>query len=189
MLLAAGLALTGCSKTTPGNAATVSPSTSGSPASDPVVPQVTDPLDVSKFEQDPCKLLTADQARELANLVTTTVTSGAAGPICGWRDGDRNEIAFGFVHANGLADSYRNHQPDDPGYFVPVPSVAGYPGVFASISDGRADGVCTLAVGVRNDAVVTVTSLMNASSPYRKDPCPLVQKAAEAAIATIKGAK
>ncbi|WP_176968886.1 DUF3558 domain-containing protein [Amycolatopsis xylanica] len=189
MLLAVGLVLSGCSKTTPGNAATVPPSSPGTSASDPAVPQVSDPLEVSKFEQDPCKALTADQARELASLATTNVTSGTAGPICGWRDGDRNEIAFGFVHANGLADSYRNHQPDDPGYFVPVPSVAGYPGVFASISDGRPDGVCTLAVGVRNDVVMTVTSLMNSSSPYRKDPCPLVQRAAEAAIATIKGAK
>jgi hypothetical protein len=70
---------------------------------------------------------------------------------------------------------------------MPVPNVAGYPAVFGSIADGRPKGICTMVVGVRNDEVMTVTSLFSTSSPYRGDPCPVVQKAAEAAIATLKG--
>ncbi|MFD8494955.1 DUF3558 domain-containing protein [Amycolatopsis sp. NPDC059657] len=183
---AAGLTLAGCSHTTPGNA-TTAPSTSGSSSNGPVVPQVTNPLDTTKFEQNPCDVLTKDQARELANLTTTRLDAKApGGAICGWQDENHNDVNFSLNRTGGLETLYRNHRSDDPGYFEPVPSVAGYPAVFASISDGRAGGTCTLSVGVSKDVAMVVSSTFFASSPNRSDPCPLVQKAAEMAIATLK---
>ncbi|MFD8494964.1 DUF3558 domain-containing protein [Amycolatopsis sp. NPDC059657] len=182
-----GLLLAGCSKSTSGNATPTSATSGPSSSSGPPVPQVTNPLDTTKFEQNPCNLLSPDQARALANLVTTRLDSKApGGPICGWQDEHHNDVNFSFTRGGGLSDVYRNHRPDDPGYFEPVPSIAGYPAVYGSIADSRADGTCTLIVGVSNDVVMVTSSELGGTSPDEKNPCPLVQKAAEAAIATLK---
>ncbi|MFD8494954.1 DUF3558 domain-containing protein [Amycolatopsis sp. NPDC059657] len=183
----AGLLLTaGCSRTTPGNAQTTSP-TAGSSSSGPAVPQVADPLDTTKFEKDPCGLLSPDQARALANLLTTRLDSKAAGgPICSWLDEHHNGISYSLIRGGGLSDVYRNHLPNDPGYFEPGESAAGYPAVYASITDGRPKGDCVLMVGVRNDVVMVTGSILGGTSPDQENPCPLVKKAAEAAIATLK---
>jgi hypothetical protein len=146
---------------------------------------VSNPLDTTKFEQNPCGLLSQARAGQVANLVSTRMSAGAAGPICQWSDTSHNGVAFGLIHGNGLSDAYQSQ--DSAGYFVPVPNVAGYPAIFGSVSDGRSMGVCTMVVGVRNDEVMTVSSSFGTSSPYNADPCPVVQKAAEAAIATLKG--
>ncbi|MFD8493624.1 DUF3558 domain-containing protein [Amycolatopsis sp. NPDC059657] len=191
VMVAVGLTLASCSPKTPGSASTA-PSVPSSRTNGAAVdvPQVEAPLEVTRFEQDPCAVLSQDQASQLANLTTTDKGPGATDlPICGWRDGSRNTISFGFVRGNGLRDPYQNHAPGDPGYFEVAPAIAGYPAVFSDISDGRADGSCTLIVGVRNDEVLTVMSTLPRSSPHLKNACQLVQKAAEAAIATIKGAK
>jgi hypothetical protein len=147
---------------------------------------VPNPLDATKFEQNPCALLSQAQARQVANLAKTRVISDPAGPICHWSDDADNSVAVSLVRGNGLRDVYQSRDSEH-GYFVPVPNLSGYPAVFSSLSDGRSKGICTMGVGVRNDEVMTVDSSFVASSPYYSDPCSLTQKAAEAAVATLKG--
>lgn len=180
------LVLTGCSQQTPGNGS-ATPSASNSPTSNgPVVPQVTNPLDTTKFEQNPCGVLSPEQAQQVANLTTSKLDAGApGGPICAWRDENHNSIGFSLNRTGGLTTLYRNHRPDD-GYFEPVASVSGYPAVFASLVDGRSTGSCVLSVGVSNDVAMVVDAILGGTSPDQKNPCPLAQKAAEAAIATLK---
>ncbi|WP_370945347.1 DUF3558 domain-containing protein [Amycolatopsis sp. cg5] len=138
VVITAGLLLAGCSGTIPGNAQTTPPTASPSTSSGLSVPPVANPLDTTKFEQNPCDVLTKEQARELANLTTTKLDAEApGGAICSWVDENHNDINFSLNRTGGLETLYRNHRSDDPGYFEPVPSVAGYPAVFADIQDGR----------------------------------------------------
>jgi hypothetical protein len=149
-------------------------------------PQVTNPLDVSKFEQNPCGVLTAAQAGQLANLTKTSGSSGGVSPICTWKDDSYNDIGFSFVRGGGLNDAYA-YQDSQSGYFKVAPAVSGYPAVFSGTSDDRTTGGCQLIVGVRNDEEMQVNVSFVASSPHYKDPCAVTQQAAEAAIATLKG--
>jgi hypothetical protein len=110
-----------------------------------------------------------------------------ASVICHWSDDVDNSVAVSLVRGNGLRDVYQS-QDSERGYFVPVPELSGYPALFASLSDCRSEGTCTMGVGVRNDEVMIVDSSFVSSSPYYSDPCSLTQKAAEAAITTLKGA-
>ncbi|MCU1681535.1 MAG: hypothetical protein JWQ81_2274 [Amycolatopsis sp.] len=149
-------------------------------------PQVANPLDVSKFEQNPCGVLTAAQASQLANLTKTSGNSSGNSPICSWKDDSYNDIGFGFVRGGGLSDAY-GYQDSESGYFKVAPDVDGYPAVFSGPTDDRSKGGCQIGVGVSNTEVLTVDSSFVASSPYYSDPCSLSQKAAEAAITTLKG--
>ena len=189
--IAVGLTLAACSASTTGSA-TPSPSasaagpSSGASTGKLTAPPVATPLDVTKFEQNPCGALTAAQASRIANLTTTSGSSGGTSPICGWRDESRNSIAFSFIRGGGLSDAY-GYQDSQSGYFKVAPDVSGYPAVFSGTSDDRTMGGCQMIIGVRNDEEMTVYSTLRPSSPHYADPCSLTQKAAEAAIATLKG--
>jgi hypothetical protein len=181
------LALAAC--TTPVNSPTpLASSGPSSPTSSKLTaPQVPNPLDVSKFEQDPCSVLSQAQASQVANLTTSSKADGTVAPICSWADDDHNTVAFGFVPGNGgLTTSYKN-QDNKSGYFAVAPDIGGYPAAFLGPVDDRDDGDCQVAVGVTNDEVITVNASFRDSSPYYSDPCSLAVKAAEAAMATLKG--
>jgi hypothetical protein len=188
-VIVSGMLLTSCAQSTPGTALTTSPTSTSAPATTTTnvggdVPQVANPLDVAKFEQNACSLLTPARAREVANLVTNRVDNSPAGQICHWSDDHRDGVSLSLVRG-GLRNAYGKR--DYPsGYFEVAPDVLGYPAVYTSISDGRPDGTCTIGVGVRNDIALAVSSFLSSSSTYFKSPCQLVSKAAEAAVATIK---
>lgn len=186
-----GSTLTACSSSTTGNAdpapssATQGPST-GTPGGHLTAPPVPNPLDVSKYEQNPCGVLTQAQAAEVAKLETTRLSSGASGPICRWQDADHNSIGFSFVHGGGLSDAY-GYQESNSGYFKVIPQISGYPAVLSGTTDDRNRGGCQVIVGVRNDEEMTVYASLRPSSPNYGDPCSLAQKATEAALLTVKG--
>ena len=91
-ILATGL-LAGCSTRTPGTATpapnaqeteTSSPDESPSESPDDGVPQVDDPLDASKFEDDPCLALDATQSGDLdLGASGTPVRAPSARLACG----------------------------------------------------------------------------------------------------------
>jgi hypothetical protein len=192
-ILLTGLTLSACSQSTtgsgmptPGFSAPDSPTGTSSTAA---APQVSNPLDVSKFEQAPCLLLSAAQANQILTVTRTVMMPGATkNPICGWKDVGGAGLSLGLVGGNGgLSTVYEQHQTGDPGYFIPIPSVGGYPALFASVADLRSKGTCTVYVGVRNDEVMTVNMDWVVQAPGQGDPCQLAQKAAELAVATLKG--
>jgi hypothetical protein len=78
-------------------------------------------------------------------------------------------------------------QGSNSGYREIAPDLAGYPAVFTSVSDSRSTGTCAVYGGVRKDELITVSSLNSIGSPLGSDPSPVVQRAAEAAIATTQG--
>ncbi|RJQ84463.1 DUF3558 domain-containing protein [Amycolatopsis panacis] len=177
-----------CSST-PG---TLSPESSASaPASPssagPQVPQVTSPLDVAKYEQDPCSALTSTQAKQVIGAARSSKDDGNVAPMCTWFDSDNSGISLGFLPGQGgLATTYKNSIDAGGGYFEVSPAVSGYPAAFSAVYDSRKSGGCQIAVGVTNNETFTVSSLLRKSSPFYGDPCSLVTKIAEAAVTTIK---
>jgi hypothetical protein len=193
-VLLTGLTLSACSQSTtgtgmptPGFSAPDSPTGTSSTAA--AAPTVSNPLDVTKFEKNPCGLLSAAQANQILKVTRTVVTPGATdNPICAWENDGRDGVSIGLVGGQGgLSTVYRQHHTGDPGYFIPIASVAGYPGLFASVADLRSKGSCTVAVGVRDDEVMTVNMDWVVQAPGQGDPCQLAKKAAELAVATLKG--
>jgi hypothetical protein len=150
---------------------------------------VSNPLDVSKFEKNPCGLLSNAQANQILTVTRSVVSPGATdSTICGWKDEGGDTLALGMVGGNGgLSTSYRQHRTDSPGYFIPVPDIEGYPALLASVADLRSKGSCTVSVGVRDDEVMVVNMDYVLPAPGQGDPCQLAQKAAGLAVVTIKG--
>ena len=185
---AAGLLLlsaTACSTTpTPG---TPGPAPSAAPTStSPSVPKVANPLDVAKYEQNPCALLSAAQATDLIKSVRNGQGKGLVAPICTWYDANGSSIGVGMVPGQGgLAGAYTNSDSQS-GYFEAAPDVNGYPAVFAGTTDDRKRGGCQVAVGVKDDELFTTDVMLDKTSPDYSNPCPLAAKAAAAAITTIK---
>jgi hypothetical protein len=193
-ILVAGLTLSACSNSTTGSG---TPS-AGSPASDSptgtsstalVAPKVSNPLDVAKYEKNPCGLLTTAQANQILTVARSVVSPGATdSTICGWKNEGGDEISLGMLGGNGgLSTVYSQYQPGDPGYFIPIPDIEGYPGLFTSVADLRSKGSCTVYVGVRDDEIMTVNMDYVLPAPGQGDPCQLAQKAAGLAVTTVKG--
>lgn len=191
-VLLAGLSLSACSQSTTGtplpeSSAADSPTSTSSTAL--AAPKVSDPLDVSKFEKSPCGLLSDAQANQILTVTRHLVSPGATdSTICAWKDEGGAELSLGLVGGNGgLSTVYRQHTAQSPGYFVPIPSVEGYPALFASVADQRSKGSCTVLLGVRDDEVMVVNMDWVVQASGQGDPCQLAQKAAGLAVTTIKG--
>lgn len=183
LLLIAG---TACSST-PGTPNPASSSARSSPTnSAPNAPQVTNPLDVGKYEQDPCAVLTKAQATEVFQAVRNRTSSGNFAPRCTWYDSKDNSISISFLPGQGgLSTSYKNGGGSG-GYFEAAPDVSDYPAVYSAVLDDRKSGGCQIGVGVKNDEIFTLSAILDKNSPSYSDPCSLVRKVAEAAVTTIK---
>ncbi|MGC7093295.1 DUF3558 domain-containing protein [Amycolatopsis lurida] len=202
-VLAAGALLAGCGGGKEGSAgdiptATVpggKPPASGSPSGEESpapggstgsAPKVSSPIDTEKFTGDVCATLSPAALSELG-LGTGTPRQAATGPSCSWKfteeDTNRVEIAAQEKNPNGLSDIY--DQKDEFGYFEPL-EVGGHPAVFASQTDQRASGSCGLYIGL-NDQFAAFVSVRIGSGPDKSQPCPVVEKTAEAMIDTVKG--
>ena len=163
------------------------PSETGSaPGTSSAAPQVRNPLDTAKFDQQPCTALTQAQATQIANLISGQQSAGNVAPVCTWTDADHNRVTVGFLPGNGgLATVYKTRDSAS-GYFEVAPDVAGYPAVFSATSDLRKDGGCQVVVGVRDDEAFTANVGLLQSSPNYSDPCSLAAKTAEAVVTTLK---
>ncbi|WP_336160416.1 DUF3558 domain-containing protein [Amycolatopsis sp. VC5-11] len=149
----------------------------------PEVPQVPHPLNVRKYEQDPCALL--PQAAEVFGAVRNRKITGNVAPVCSWNDRENSSLAVGLVPGQGgLATVYGNRS--STGYFEPAPSIDGYPAVYTNVLDNRSDGGCQVAVGVRSDETFTSSVILFPRSPSYADPCAVALKAATAVVATLR---
>ncbi|MFJ9786991.1 DUF3558 domain-containing protein [Amycolatopsis sp. NPDC101161] len=195
----------GCTSETGGTANAVTPDSSpgtSSSAAGPTgsVPKVTTPLDVTKYENDTCKLVPDD---ELTRLKFTdpgeprprdSNPENLSGPSCGWKirgeglsllvilgTGNRDAGAGGLA---GIKAAYE--RPNGPyKFFEPAPDVEGYPAVYFDIRDRRAIGNCSMAIGVADDLAVSVFS---EGYEGQQDSCDAAQGAAAAIVKTLKGA-
>lgn len=195
------LAVAGCTKVSGGDPTPVptgSVSSTGSASSSSGsgddlpsngAPKVKDPLDASRFEQDPCSILTAAQTRDLNVPATGKKRDGTLGLDCEWRNPDtRGWVTIGFLTNNhrGLSAAYARNQSEPYAYFTPLSDIEGYPAIASDIVDRRSEGVCIVYVGVTDQLIFSVAMHLSPSNVGTTDPCELGADVAGMALRTIK---
>lgn len=193
------LVLAGCTTTSQGeptpettSAITDSPSSSTDENDDlPTngAPKVGDPLDTTRFQQEPCATLTKAQAADLNLPATGEPTDIVGGVGCEWDNRDTRGYALvGFVTSNskGLSNVYASNERGEYSYFNPLPDINGYPGVVAHIEDSRSRGICGVFVGVTDELVVDIAVKLSAANVGNADPCEVVVDVAGMALQTMK---
>lgn len=191
-MVSAVVVLAGCSTgvtghATPSTDAATSVTSGGAGSS---VPKVAQPIDTSRYEKQPCAVLTADQ---LAQLGITTQPKpdleNKLGPSCEWNAFDQAGFTIGatlLTVGSSLAKVYKQHDQGQWPFFEPVADVSGYPGVLLDSLDARPKGKCQLIVAVRDDLVYSVQGDLDPDSSAYANPCSIVQKATEMAVSTMK---
>lgn len=179
--------LAGCSPVS----GTPSPTTTTSTG--PSAPKVTNPIDTTKYQADPCGLLTAAQVAPYTVTTPGSVVDGtsALGPGCSWGNTNTGTtFIVQFITANkvGLTALYINKDIilKGGGYFEPT-TVQGYPAVFNSQADQRKDGTCSLAIGIADSLDYNVAVAMADFSPKYNDPCGMATQIADMAMTTLRG--
>ncbi|GDY33095.1 DUF3558 domain-containing protein [Gandjariella thermophila] len=186
-LVGAALVAAGCSSTTTPGSAQPTTSSAALPAG---TPNVAHPLDTTRFQKDPCSLLTPTQLRQF-NMggATGEVTPNApTGPACSWGNTDgpsKMSISAAILTSgHGLVDVYS--QKDTYRLFRPLPDIEGYPAAIASSAD-PGSGYCSIVVGVTNELAVSTIVQIDNSSPDFSNPCPRNQQVATDVVQTLKG--
>lgn len=192
MVLLSTVLVAGCSGDVGGHA---SPSTAEAVSSSPAtnnanVPKVARPIDTARYEQEPCAALTAAQLSQLGiKTQPKPDLQNKLGPSCEWNAFDDAGVTIGatlLTAGSSLAKLYQQHDQGQWPFFEPVADISGYPGVLLDSLDAQPKGKCQLAVAVRDDAIYSVQGDMDPDSKNYANPCPVLQKAAEMAVSTMK---
>jgi hypothetical protein len=193
-----GPLVAGCSTTTPGSAAPAGPvirpsivvTTPNPPAAGYGAPRVTVPLDTTKFQADPCGTLTTAQTQALGIAVPGRVHVSDLGNICQWSLRYNVVYSFGFNvrfddgEALGLANAYENAGPDA---MRRLPDVYGQPAV--TDPSQNTGGSCTIYLGATDQIDYAASVQIGPDQPDYQNPCPVAERIADAATATMKSGK
>ena len=175
--------LTACSG---GNGGSENPSPSQSPSSSSSGdgPKVPAPLPTQALLSDPCSILTSAEAAQISLRSPGKNDSTSTLPGCTWKytQTEQNQIGLTALPQNtgGISDIYT--KKSGAAYFQPI-DINGYPGVYTDIQDARADGSCTLWVGVTDQLAVSVIPNIGVG---KSDPCGIAKNFATAMIAHLK---
>jgi hypothetical protein len=153
-------------------------------------PKVNDPLDTSRYEQDPCQSLTAVQAQSLDLPPTgTTNDKVALSKACEWK----NPTTRGYVQIFFIVDDPRGLSPEydvkNRGgweFFKELPDIEGHPAIARGNPDDRDSGHCTVVVGVADDMVFGSTVQLSQVNVGIEDPCGAAVEVAGLALQTMK---
>ncbi|MFC4852292.1 DUF3558 domain-containing protein [Actinophytocola glycyrrhizae] len=153
-------------------------------------PKVDNPLDTSRYEQDPCQSLTADQAQSLNLPPTGTINNDVAlGIGCDWfNEETRGEVTIAFIvdDPRGLSPEYEANEAGKWKIFEELPDIEGYPAIIRSLSDTRELGDCSVLVGVADDMVFASNLQLSQANVGKKDPCEVAVQVAGMALQTMK---
>jgi hypothetical protein len=192
LIAVVGLLVTACSTTVSGTASAGSTAPAPrSAAPDSVqnfgAPKVTTPLDVARFEPNPCTTLTAAQRHALGLPKPGVLDKSDLGNICDWSLSYDTVYALGFDikfdpgTALGLANAY---QAAGPGAMRRLPDVHGQPA--ATEPSQNTDGSCTIYLGATDQIEYAATVSIGEHQPTYRNPCPVAQEIADDATATMK---
>jgi hypothetical protein len=166
-----------------------SPSSGGQDLPFAGAPKVDDPLDTTRFQQDPCQALTANQVTTiLGGSVDGKPTDRPLGNACQWRDPDSRglvEVHFSDQDPRGLSALYQASKDDKYAYFTVLPPIEGYPAVARDVVDDRDIGRCSVVVGVSDEITFDVPVRLSEANAG-KDPCDAAVKVAGMALQTMK---
>lgn len=203
LVCGAGALVTACSDNEPGTPTptnqTTASASSGATAPSATLPhsgapKVASPIaDTSAWERDPCSVITESQfsGAGLGIRRFEPGTESGAGPYCDWalEGGGSFRVLFPTESgAEGLSRLYENKEKGLITAFAELAPIDGYPAVRANEKDESSEGICGVAVGVRDEFAYLVTTTLDPDSPAGKDPCATAQKIATLAVQTMKGA-
>ncbi|MFD2471390.1 DUF3558 domain-containing protein [Amycolatopsis silviterrae] len=183
------LAASACGGETGGTGGTTQPPAGSSAPADGggSGPKVPSPLPTKDLIANPCSVLNAAEAEQVGLKYPGEKSTGVLNG-CRWTSSGSNQ---NFVNntpieenKRGISDIY--DQKAKQAYFEPT-TVNGYPAVFAGTEDSRANGICTLWVGVTDQLAVSVLPNISMGS-NKKDPCSIAKKFATAMIGHLQGA-
>jgi hypothetical protein len=169
---------------------TTSPATATATGSQGTAPKVPAALPVNGITANPCTALADTQLQELGMASPGNQSSNPGGPSCQW-NGAANPANAAYINVltsnpNGLSDIYANNDEKKFAYFEPA-TVDGYPAVYASANDGRANGFCSLDVGVTDQLAVDV-SVQLLQGVDKSQSCSSANKIATAMVQHLNGA-
>ncbi|SFI92631.1 MULTISPECIES: DUF3558 domain-containing protein [Amycolatopsis] len=180
--------LSGCSQPQAGNPAP-SPTSSGAASA---APRVSNPLDPSAYVGRPCDLVPPQLVSQLGfSDPTPTDADSPFGPGCGWIDvsgAKPKNLSVGLQilrgeRNGGLSAVYRTRDAGGYAYADPT-DLSGYPAVFADTQDRRAQGKCSVYVGIADD--LTFSAGVDGYSG-QQDSCAAAEQVAAAVITTLQG--
>jgi hypothetical protein len=181
-----GVVLAGCSSPAQGVPSPTTAPSAGASATGGA-PPIAHPIDTTKYQQDPCSVLTAAQLGDLNVGAQAKPTTSAFGPGCEWADSDgpsKTNIGMTLLtklHGlNSLYAARRNYS-----YFIPT-MIDGFPGVYAGGPDERNNGTCGLDVGVAPAMEFDVIVFVEHESPNYHNPCGVAQELAIGMVSTMK---
>src|SRR6476469_1028962 len=175
-----------------GSSDATAPHTSSTAAELPYAgaPKVSDPLDTSTYEKDPCKSLTADQAEYLTLPRTGRPTENEVlGVGCDWRNEQTRgdvQIVFLVDDPRGLSPEYDADKRGEWEYFKELPNIEGYPAVIRLGTDDREIGHCTVVAGAADDMAFETILRLSQANVGQKDPCDKASEVAGMALKTMK---
>lgn len=199
--------LTACTTTSPGRAepaptrstettaTDVPPSTSGEaqPSGKPLpsdgAPKVKNPLDTSRFEQDPCLALTDAQVQQLNLTGERTRDERPFGNACEWRNPEtRGSADLYFLNkiGRGLSGTYWANKQGSYAFFIELPEIEGFPAVAHGGSTDRTNGYCYVEVGVSDMLAYQLSGQLSRANVGKKDPCEMTTQAAALMLQTMK---
>jgi hypothetical protein len=194
MIAATSVSLAGCSAAVSGLAQPTS--TTGAPTSSDSsteistgssiqAPRVADPLDATRFVNDPCSALTAPEltAIDAKNAVASGPVNTVGNTGCSWSGESGGGINIGWqtAESNGLSDLYAHSGMI--AYWQPT-TVAGYPAAHGDpLGDNRSLGACMISVAV-NDHLYFESDY---TGPNADTSCALARQAAADVIKNLSG--
>jgi hypothetical protein len=152
-------------------------------------PKVDDPLDTTRFQQDPCQALTQAQVQPLGLPPSGASVDMPLGNACKWSKPDSTGSAtvhFLDRHPYGLSAEYQAYKDGKTAFFLELPPIEGYPAVATGVADGRAQGWCTVVVGVSDKISFEVPITLALDSIGKDDPCEVAARVAGLALQTMK---
>lgn len=190
--------LAGCTTSTSGHAFPAledAPATSSESPNDPDelptdgAPKVNDPLDTTKFVENPCLVLTPVQSEGIFGFspsgkpYTSTLGHG-----CRWKNEETRaqaEVFFLDKIPRGLSAEYAVNEDGRWVVFEEL-TVEGYPAVIRSQIDRRPDGICTIVVGASDKIAYEVIVRQSQDRIGTIDPCEVAADVAGETVKTIQ---
>jgi hypothetical protein len=154
-------------------------------------PKVDDPMDTTRFQQDPCLSLTEGQAQELSLTSPGEPDEGGLGNICTWPStADRTArvtVAFLNKDPRGLSALYKANDDGKFVYFEELAPIEGFPAIARDGVEDRDIGKCKVVVGTSDEIAFELVLQLSQVNVGKKDPCETAAMVAGMTLRTMKG--